>query len=315
MVTVRRVTRGPYAGCLIQGTVPVTPPVGDQALSHLDRAYYLATMLESPRYGTVQSYDGAAMSAGPFHFVAVLPKTMSQGPLWPLVRRLELARAPVEPLFRALRDGPGWFVARDGVLRDFTTGAAIRGAAIRNELTPPNGNVPKSGASWLKARTYAVLFHELMSAPESVQAQREHAIEWIVRDPTRDEQRTYAKFSELLHTPADPHGLRVGDQDGALPPALDLALCVYHAFSVNAPAPAQTRLKAAITSFERKPDPMGFAKGLIKKLGTAKFGNWTDTPAETSRYDRTRLVAERSGLWNRALLRTLMPEDFEIGVG
>ena len=55
--------------------------------------------------------------------------------------------------------------------------------------------------------------------------------------------------------------------------------------------------------------------GLIKKLGTAKFGNWSDTPAETSRYDRTRLVAERSGLWNRALLRTLMPEDFEIGVG
>jgi hypothetical protein len=310
MVTVRHVTRGSYAGCLIQGTVPVTAPSGDRALSHLDRAYYLATMLESPRYGTVQSYDGAAMSAGPFHFVALLPKPMTQGPLWALLRRLELAQAPIAPLWQALRDGPGWFVARDGVLRDFATGATIRGAAIRHELTPPNGKVPKTGPSWLKARKYALLFHELMSAPESVQAQREHAIEWLVRDPARDEQRTYAKFAELLNTPADPHGLRVGDDDGALPPALDLALCVYHAFSVNAPAPAQTRLKACITAFERKPDPMGFAQGLIKKLGTAKFGNWADKPGQTSRYDRTRLVAERSGLWNKALVRSLMPEDF-----
>ena len=315
MVTVRHVTRGTQAGCLIQGTVPVTAPDGDRALSHLDRAFYLATMLESPRYGTVQSYDGAAMSAGPFHFVAVLPKTMSQGPLWPFLRRLEVGQAPVEPLFRALGDGPGWFVARDGALRDFTTGATISGAAIRKELTPPNGKVPKSSSDWKKARSYALLFHELTSSPESVTAQREHAIEWLVRDPSTFERRTYAKFSELLHTAPDPHGLRVGDEDGMLPPALDLALCTYHAFSVNAPAPAQTRLKACISAFERKPDPMRFARDLIKKLGTATFGNWADRPSQTSRYDRTRLVAERSGLWNRALVRDLMPEDFKASVG
>src|SRR5688572_11750639 len=107
MVTVRHVVRGAHAGCLIHGTVPVLPPEGDQVLSHLDRAYYLATALESPRYGSVQSYDGAAMSAGPFHFVAVLPKTLTQGPLWALLRRLELAQAPIDPLWQALRDGPG----------------------------------------------------------------------------------------------------------------------------------------------------------------------------------------------------------------
>jgi hypothetical protein len=310
MVTVRHISRGAHAGCLINGTVPVLPPEGDQALSHLDRAYYLASALESPRYGTVQSYDGAAMSAGPFHFVAVLPKALQQGPLWPLLRRLELAQAPVEPLFQALRDGPGWFVARDGVLRHFDTGALIPGAAIRRELTPANGKVPKTGPEWLAARRWALLFHALMSAPASVQAQREHSIEWLAKDPSTFERRAYQQFAALLHTPVDPHGLRVGNEEGALPPALDLALCVYHAFSVNAPAVAQTRLKASVTTLERTRDPARFARELIRKLGTAQFGNWADRPGQASRYDRTRLVAERSGLWPRALLRSLMPEDF-----
>jgi hypothetical protein len=239
---------------------------------------------------------------------------MDQGPLWALLRRLELGQAPIDPLWKALRDGPGWFVARDGVLRDFATGAAISGTAVRNELSPPNGKVPKSGASFQKAKSYALLFHDLMSAAESIDAQREFAVEWLVRDPSTYEQRAYKEFAALLNTPPDPHGLRVGDDDGMLPPALDLALCTYHAFSVNAPAPAQTRLKACVTAFERKPDPMRFARDLIKKLGTATFGNWADNPGETSRYDRTRLVAERSGLWNRSLVRQLMPEDFAAGV-
>jgi len=297
MNTASRVTYKEWAGIIIKGTLPVSPPTSDL---HVDRAAYVATTMESPKAGTVQSYDRCAMSGGPFHFTAIQPSTMTQGSLFQLLRHLELSSPCPEltALWNKLK-GKNWFVARDGTLRNITTGALVPGTDIRNEFTPDNGVVPTEGPKRVQAEAWAMAFHLLLAAPATARGQQEFAIEYLLKGQ-QDTERNYYAPLELLTVKTAQISL-----------AADLALCTYHAHSVNAPGPAVTCLKQVHAAFPNGSDRLGSkaAAYLIWLLGRNTYGAWQDDKDGGNRYDNTRINAMRSGLWPQALFVTAAPNN------
>jgi len=298
-----RYRKGEYSGVLIKGETPVLPPTSD---NHMERAQYLVAMLESSKYGSVQSYDGAGISAGPLHNVAVLPRSMRQGSLWPLLRHLELATSTprLEELWDAFR-AQGWYIGLQGDLRYYNHGNKVPGGAIREVLAPPNGKVPKSGPEWERAREWAIRFHRLFSDERTFKAQREYAITWLITTQKKEEQRVYKDPDlEILKVGAD------------FPLEMDLAMSVYHSHSANGPSMAKKVLGITLNKVTTldywDENPSLFAKTLIWFLGKQKYGNWQDDRRGHNRYDRTRKKAMASGLWPAYFFEgigCLMPEN------
>ena len=273
-------------------------------LLHLHRAVLLTAQLEGPYWGTVQSYDGAGMSAGLFHHVAVLPNRPKtpQGSLWKLLRHMEVAAAgkgygSVRALFEALADR-SWFVSQDGQLRDTVTGALIPGEDIRTELSGPKGKVPKGDTN---AIGWVRVFHDLFADPALIPAQIDFAVGWLIDGQSSAERYFYHKFGG---------GVQYTQQLSHLSPDFDLAMCAYHSHSVNAPGMAVkvlNRLKGRALSAD------DFPRALIRALGKTRYGAWLDLPGDRgrSRYDRTRLAAMKLDLWPADLFTAsgIMPKD------
>ena len=303
-----------WAGIVVNGTADVPKPTTDL---HMDRAFYLTSQLEAPHFGSVQSYDGAAMSGGPLHSIAVLPKSMAQGDFFKLLRHLEVATptsTALQALFRAYA-GKGWAVARDGKLRDSRTGTDISAQVIRDTFTPTNGKVPKTGPLFEQAKQWALLHFAVFSDATTFAGQRDYAIGNLINTRKADEQLFYkqmnlntlrvwtAVIAEDAHIADDEYNNHLTLQE-------DLAMCMYHAHSVNGPSPAAEVLKAVLPHHQRG---TAFAKRLIHDLGKKKYGRWEDTADGKNRYDRTRDAALASGLWPRDFFigtDVLMPKDF-----
>lgn len=295
-----------FSGIKVIGDNYVEAPTGEYANWHMHRAFYITSQLEAPIWGAVQSYDGAGMSGGPFHWIAVYPKNMEQGPLFQLLRRIEITKgAPVGDLWKELAT-QGWYVAMDGKLRNIKTGGLIGGREIRNVFTPPNGKVPKTGPQRNEAEKWAVLFHKLLADPKTYHAQAVFSIEYLMKSQAALEIQAYNYFIKV-QTPE----LLGSREDLKLPEEVDLAMCIYHSFSVNAPAIAKSCLETTMKEYEKKKDSYIFAKTLIKKLGTRKYGRWADVPGEKgSRYDWTRNACIKAGFWDKNLVKDLLPRDF-----
>lgn len=300
-----------YSGIMLRGTVPVqmadfTPLAGGKPTMHMDRAVWLTSQCEAPSFGTVQSYDGAAMSGGLLHNVAVLPATVSQGDLFGLIAKIfeytEASRMPSVPVsnLRASFQAKGWAVAKDGALRD-AAGAKVPGLAIREEFTPHEGQVPQQGPLYDQALRWANLFHDVFSDPRTKRAQIDYAALWMARGKSTLEMSAYQKYVPALDSP-------IHLPSASLPASVDLAMCVYHSFSVNAPGPAADCLQRVMDA--KVADADKFASALIRRLGTREFGKWTDKPGDgDDRYDRTRKAVWSSGLWDTNLAHQLMPQD------
>jgi len=291
----KRVKYKQYAGMLVKGSNSVPLPETDL---HMERAAYLAVQLESPKMGTVQSYDRCAMSGGPFHFTAIQPKAMVQGSLFRLLQHI-YREAPCQTLTE-LYDAfefVNWYVTRRGDLRDITTNELVPARIIRNIFTPMDGKVPKRGADYKQARYWAKLFHELLADPKTYRAQMEFAVQYLIKGQQRLEADAYFP---------DPPDLIRADREITL--ERDLAMCVYHAHSVNAPGIARRCLKWAYGQPEEN-----FAKALIWKLGRYKYGRWQDQKGKgRNRYDHTRVKAKASGLWHSTFFsgtKAIMPVD------
>ena len=286
-----------YSGCKISGTVGIPKP---EPTSHMGRAYYLTAMLEAPSYGSVQSYDRCAMSGGPMHNIAVYPGNMAQGSMFPLLRAIELGAGDavsVQKLWDAYKKA-GWYIARDGKLKNVMTGKLITGKAIREEFSPVGGKVPKAGPNWLQAKRWATLHHNVFADPLTFKSQQDFAIGYLLKGQRKYENIFYKDQG------MDPETLRVwSTQDEAdlaeadvpldvynnhLSLKEDLAMCLYHSHSVNAPGPARTALVRVLKRRKRGDE---FAQLLVWTLGTYKYGNWK------VRYARTRKWAMRSELW------------------
>jgi hypothetical protein len=263
------------------------------------------------KFGMVQAYDGCGMTAGLDQHIAMYPSMLahdnaaidSQGTLWKLLRRLEMVNFiagsgvledPREALWLALADR-GWYLAQDGILRWFEHGEAVKGKAIRETFTPHDGNVQtveqrKQAAGW------ALLFHDVFNCAQLWRAQVEYGLEHLVkRAKRRSGGYDYPKDITAVRTNTD---IGIGT---------DLALCVYHANSVNAPAIANRALQKA----NRVTKGYGFARELILQLGNSKYGRWDDD-IKGGRYQRLRRAAMQSGLWPKELFvgkNAIMPKD------
>lgn len=306
MANPKYVTFRKWSGFRIRGTEAVKPPITDR---HIDRVFYLVSKLEAPKWGSVQSYDGVAMSGGPLHNIAVY-RDGRQASLWGLLRRIELGGSNgcvVHDLWEAL-DARGWYISQDGRLRFCAgpdAGKLVPGKDIIEEFTGPKGKTPRRGPQAENAKRWIRLFHELLSNPDTFRAQKEYAINWLLDSHEELESEAYrvATDGQLLsgRDAADTPMYVIGEE-------ADLALCVYHAHSVNAPGKAKQILRRVLRM--KSTDAENFAQRLIRRLGTAKYARWADTTDNKNRYDRTRIHATRYKLWSRATIRRLMPRNF-----
>lgn len=289
----RWVTYKHYSGYVVDGGPPVQLPESHMHL-HIMRAVWLASRLEAPRYGSVQGYDGAGMSGGLLHNIAVMPQSMEQGSFFELLSRVMTASPSDAADVKLSLAQKGWHVAPDGWLRD-STGAKVSAQNIRNEFSGPDGKVPRAGSD--RQRAWAEMFHRLFAAPGTHLAQMSYAAEWLARGNSKAESEVYRYYARLDSVVSLP--------SAQLPPEVDLAMCVYHSFSVNAPGIASACLSSPVAE-----DSKRFAKKVIRALGKRKYARWTDEPGDGgNRYDKTRTAVWECGLWPQDLARELMPRD------
>lgn len=292
----RRTCSGPHAAGLEVFERPLRPEL------HAHRAVWLSGQLEAPRWGSVQGYDGCGMSAGLLHNTALLPggpAGLTQGSLWKLLDTMRKhPQSAAEPTVVALfqRIGAcGWDIAAHGMVVGKGTLKPVAASAILRELSPPDGSVPQSGASWQKASSWAELFHAAFAAPATRAAQVEYAARWLSNDRRGEEHRVYALFAnghDFLDLPA-----------AGLPPELDLAMCIYHAFSVHNPEHARSALAAALQKADAG-DAGKLARGIVLALAN-RTPRW-----KAKRYPRTRAAlksAAAQALWPAALIGRIAP--------
>lgn len=299
-----------YSGFVVRGSVPIeTPP---QHAPHTKWAFFLLSRMEAANWGTVQNYDGAGMSAGPLHAIAVSPSSKAQGSLWELVAEIFAAVPfgtcpPIEELRSKLTEH-GYQLTMNGVVVHVKDGKRVQGEDLRILLSGPLGAVRVGSPFETSAREMALLFSRLFSHPATFQAQEMYTVKWLLRGQRDAEFAAYAKYSKTPVTAANMANFLSYATHAELGFELDLAMCVYHAFSVNAPAPAVDELRKAMVAKTAE----DFARRLIRGLGTRKFARWADTPDNKNRYDKTRIAVSQHGLdrWGPELVRPLMPENF-----
>lgn len=302
-MTVDHVKFRRYAGCRIKDSyTKFDKPAG---MDHLDRALYLTSLVEvGGKFGLVQSYDGAGMSCGLEHKIALYPRNKKQGSLWGMLAEIRAAVAPCScpelgELMSALTN-VGWTLDAAGVLRHADTGREVGGNDIRNEFTPPNGKVPKTGPEWEQAKRWIELWHGVFAHPATFQVQIESARKGLLKHNRKGELSAY-KAACGLHPTVLKARFNITEEQ-------DLAMCMYHAHSVNAPAIARKCLTAS------RPDATPqWPKRLIRTLGLRDFARWKDNRRGNNRYDRTRVLAMKSGLWEARLFegpQAIMPKNF-----
>jgi hypothetical protein len=322
-----------YSGPVINGPTPVVLPHDDD--SHVGRAYLLTTKVETGgTYGAVMSYDGTGMTAGPDQHIAVFPAELAsedfnaeddQGSLWKLLRCLEIVegtpsyRAFINELWDELRF-ENWYVSQDGALRYLTdtelfvgerklnakAGDLVFGKHIRDTFTPIGGAVPQDGERWDRACEWATYFHNLTSHPSGHQAQFQFGVEHLVK---RTKRRLIKPGLTLENAAYGRELTSIRGPQAGWREDVDLALCVYHSNSVNAPAIANQSINRVLVAHPNRDE--SFARALIRALGNSTYGRWDDD-IKNGRYQRTRASAKASGLWDAALFdgpNALMPAD------
>jgi hypothetical protein len=304
-VNVTYIARNGKAGFKSSGTGPLPPPIGGR---HIDKTLWLVSQLEMPSgFGSIQNcHDKAVMSAGMLHHIAVVPKQMTQGSLWKLLMRMRSSNSEaVVALYDRLEKKKNWQIGRDGVLRDMKTGAAVTGRAIMNEITQSDDAVvpPPGEPGHAVAKEWAQMFAAAFADSSTYAIQEAFAAEWMLQSYMAEETVGYVRATgEKGITSA------IAAHRTDLVPYADLTMAVYHSFSANAPSVAKQCLVEMNSKTGLK--PFEWCQALVKKLGTRKYKNWADREDNTSRYDRTRLAAHRSGIWDPATVIAVMPENF-----
>lgn len=291
-VTSRRIVYKNWAGISVVGTQDwVLSPGG---ADHMERAAWLTATVETgAKFGTVQSYDGAGMSAGIEHKIAIYPKTMEQGGLWGLLSKLPQCDGVMD--LKSDLAGVDWFVDVRGILRKKSSGAVVSGAEIRTEFTPPQGTVPETGPAYNKAVKWAKQWADAFSDPATFRTQIDEAKRGLLNSHKDVESTVYKKYAGLDDASAATTKNISAD--------LDLAMSFYHSFSVNAPTKARKILSDVLAvTVQSKASEKTFCKLLLKALGTSTYGNWKQ------RYLRTRTKAKNSGLWTASLFEDIAPE-------
>ena len=321
-----------FSGPVIVGTHIVGVPTGQQALQHVERAYWLTTAVETGgKVGSIMAADGTGMTAGLDQHIAVYPRELAhkedgnaandQGSLWQLMRRLETVNGDesyqeaVNCLWGMLK-AMGWYISQDGHLRyleadtvqlkgkkvSVKAGDFVFGYNIREAFTPNEGKVPSKGAEWEQSKNWALAFHDVTAHDYGIKAQVAFGCEHLVE---RTGKRTEYKTAYGQEVTALTVGVDGWTEE------LDLSMSMCQAHSVNAPAIAKKLLAQALKKCNPRKNPNDFAKLLIRLLGTSSYGRWDDD-IKYGRYQRTRSEARKSGLWPRSFFdgsNAIMPKD------
>ncbi len=334
VVDVRWASYGSYSGPLVSGGLPIASPAPTAV--HIDRAYWLTTKVETGGViGKVIAYDGTCMTAGPDQHIAVYPKELAsedfyadddQGSLWKLLRKLEEAIGDrMLPLFAELRRHNLFLSAAGRVLylddaevlvagkrKVVTAGSMAHGNYIRETWTGPSGQVPQSGPRWEKAAHWARLWHDVTMDERGHRAQLDFGLEHLAERSTRRTVIIGGQKRDVERVLYGDQQIKTAHVDQVFfPVELDLAASVYHANSVNGPAPALRVLQAAANVRSPQRKPVEFARLLISMLGNNGYGRWDDD-IPSGRYARTRQHARASGLWPAELFDgplAVMPKD------
>lgn len=318
---------GRYSGAVIYGDEVVPPPDGDAATYHAQRAFWLTGEVETGnRLGSVMMADGTAFTIGIDQHVAVYPRELAdedfnaaddQGAAFDLLAKLEVTDTQyVSDLWGAFGE-EGWYVGLDGRLRHLDAGVVkvkgrnvevkagdlVHGALIRNAVTPKGGIVKKDTNEWEVCRRWAMLLHRLVSDPKTLDVQRAFGIYHLGHRVAHRKLRLAGRrrkptFQKRIYSGSPVTGIRSSD----LEPALDLALCVFHSYTVNAPSVAFRLLEASVeaTGFAghlgaTAEQQRTFADDLLFRIRTKRYGRWGN------RWERTRKHALGVGWWPRAL--------------
>jgi hypothetical protein len=177
------------------------------------------------------------------------------------------------------------------------SGELVHGAVIRDAITPTGGKVVKT-CEKETARDWALMLHELTSAPSSRDVQVAFGVKHLCnRVRTRKlrvvEHHRRGTFQQAVYGSADIETIKLTD----LGDHLDLALCVLHSYTVNAPAVAFELLTEALNERDIEKEPERFATMLLAKIKAKKYGFWD------KRWERTRKAAIEVGWWDGALFK------------
>jgi hypothetical protein len=330
-----------YSGPVVYGTKDEEFP-GDER-SHVDRACWLTEGVETGhRVGSCFAADGTCHTIGRGQHIIVYPRELAnedwnakddQGGAGKLLRDIEInavdldepGHVPnqnVEALWAAFK-AEGWYLAQDGTFRwiedgqakvkgrwmDHKAGDLVHGAVLRDAITPIGGKVPKTGSRWETARRWAALFHAVMSDPDFAHCQwrfeRHHLIDRVrTRKIQTNPRRRRQTLQQALYGSVLVENVVVNRD---ISPDLDLALCVLHSHSVNAPAIAYRKLVESLKATGYKPatdvSQVVFARDLLRRLARAKYGRWNED-IENGRWQRTRKRAMETGWWPLEFFRS-----------
>lgn len=297
-----------YSGFQVSGVRPFFPDEVED--SHIERAVWLTAQIETPGgWGSVQNYDGVGMSAGILHNIAVY-RNGNQGDLWKLLWRIKRAVPSLREMeeFEKRLSDRGWCLRFNGLCGK--NGALVPGVAIVTELSGPKGNVATQSDK-TRAREWAMAFHHLFAHPHTYETQKDFAASWLLNSQSKLEEQAYDTMAPT----------KKGHEDAAsmtmrtIGEAEDLAMCVYHSFSANAPGIAAQVLREVLDDLNGRDNRLELPSTLIRALGTTRYGRWHDTKDNANRYDRTRIAVlavarmKRPVFWSAQMVERLMPVD------
>lgn len=319
----RKITFNKYSGLRIKGRIPLEMKAKDPLViskSHIEMAFYITAVIESGGvFGTVINYDGTGMTAGIHQAIAVYPKNLkAQGPLWKLLSRMYVL--PETPLslinIREELHDFGLDLTADGVVRN-ESGNPVSGTVLRKFFGTPQGKLGK-GEDRARAEQVIQLFHGLFSDERThglqVASGTEHFLKIAERTKLRFSKAPRTKCSNIqqqIYGPlTDKHFSMLRTED--MSPELNLAMCLYWSYLVNAPGMALKKMCKTLDAIDRRTTGWGdkFSRLLVRNLGTSSYGRWDDD-IDSGRYQRTRRVM-MMGLFDAALFRkgAIMPKDF-----
>ena len=306
---------GKYQGPVIISTETFPQPIGLKANNHVERAYWLTCEVEcGNKIGSVMMADGTGFTIGLDQHIAVYPKQLDkedfnakndQGSAWALLTAIEKANGPVEYLWESFKQ-KGWYVSLDGKLRWLNSGQhklqgktmahfggeLVHGALIRHAITPTNGVVQKTCERNI-ADQWATMLYELTSDKNTWNAQHNFGILQLInriknRQIHFDLTDSWFTLQDLVYAKEPVYmtlSSSIGDE-------LDLAMCVFHSYTVNAPSIAFRIMTNVFQSYNPKhAGRQRFAKNLLIAIKNQDYGNWKQ------RWKRTRQAAINTQWW------------------
>lgn len=321
---------GKYSGPVIYGTETASVPKGSTAEYHAERAYWLTGQVETGnKMGSVMMADGTAFTIGRDQHIAVYPRELSdedfnaqddQGGAWELLAAIEASHAgkQLETLWEAFKQR-GWYVSPEGSLRwlddgphkvkgrnmEHKAGDLVHGAVIRNFITPTNGKVTKT-CEKEQAREWAIMLHELTADKRTWDTQKAFGLKHLIDrvQTTKIKVKDHRRRATVQQAVYGNRSIAVLKSD-ELSPQLDLAMCVLHSYTVNAPSVALKVLSKSIDATAWMPAhdltvtsrEVTFANDLLFRLKQKKYGRWE------KRWARTRKEAMAVGWWDKSLFQ------------